>query len=83
MSDEHRTQLDKVAVLRVLHFYDAPGILPPPHLLSTHLHHGVGTAHSKGDRVPQLGNLTQARILLNYPYFYLDKETFLRAWNQN
>ena len=57
MSDQHRPQLDEVAVGRVLDFDDAPGVLATSDLLPVDVDHGVGADDSEGDRLPELLDL--------------------------
>ena len=57
MSDQHRPQLDEIAVGRVLDFDDAPGVLATSDLLPVDVDHGVGADDSEGDRLPELLDL--------------------------
>ena len=57
-------QMTEVAVLRVLHLHEAPGVLTAPDPLTPHLHHGVGTTHREGETLPELSQLDFGLLLL-------------------
>ena len=57
MGDEHRPQLDEIAVLGVLNLHDSPGILATSDLLASDLDEGVGADDGEGNGLAQVLHL--------------------------
>ena len=64
MGDQHRSKLDEIAVCRIFHFHNAPGILTPSDLLSVYLDHGIRANDGEGDRLAKLLNLRLVILIL-------------------
>jgi hypothetical protein len=62
--DQHRSQLDEVAVRRIFDLDDSPRILPTSNLLAVNLDHRVGAHDREGDGLAKLLNLLLVVFIL-------------------